>query len=42
MTNRGTATAADVMLLARMVRDGVRDVFGITLEPEPILIGCRL
>ncbi|POX96439.1 UDP-N-acetylenolpyruvoylglucosamine reductase [Mycobacterium kansasii] len=42
LTNRGTATAADVMLLARMVRDGVRDVFGITLEPEPILIGCRL
>ncbi|WP_122526366.1 UDP-N-acetylmuramate dehydrogenase [Mycobacterium persicum] len=42
LTNRGTATAADVMLLARTVRDGVRDVFGITLQPEPILIGCRL
>ncbi|VBA50887.1 UDP-N-acetylmuramate dehydrogenase [Mycobacterium attenuatum] len=42
LTNRGAATAADVMLLARTIRDGVRDVFGITLQPEPILIGCRL
>ena len=28
--------------LARTVRDGVRDVFGITLEPEPVLLGCGL
>lgn len=42
LTNRGNATAADVMALARTVRDGVRDVFGITLEPEPVLLGCRL
>jgi UDP-N-acetylmuramate dehydrogenase len=42
VTNRGTATAADVVALARRVRDGVRDVFGITLIPEPVLVGCVL
>ena len=24
------------------LRDGVRDVFGVTLEPEPVLVGCSL
>lgn len=42
LTNRGTATTADVLTLARTVRDGVRDVFGITLTPEPVLVGCVL
>lgn len=42
LTNRGGATAEDVIALARTVRDGVRDVFGITLEPEPVLVGCSL
>lgn len=42
VTNRGGATADDVMALARTVRDGVRDVFGITLTPEPVLVGCTL
>jgi UDP-N-acetylmuramate dehydrogenase len=42
LTNRGGATAEDVLALARTVRDGVRDVFGITLKPEPVLVGCRL
>lgn len=42
LTNRGGATAADVIALARSVRDGVRDVFGITLTPEPVLVGCAL
>lgn len=42
LTNRGTATAADVVALARTIRDGVRDVFGITLTPEPVLVGCTL
>jgi UDP-N-acetylmuramate dehydrogenase len=40
LTNRGGATAEDVVSLARTVRDGVRDVFGITLTPEPVLVGC--
>jgi UDP-N-acetylmuramate dehydrogenase len=42
LTNRGGASSADVIALARAVRDGVRDVFGITLKPEPVLLGCRL
>lgn len=42
ITNRGHAATADVIALARTVRDGVYDTFGIELTPEPILIGCRL
>ena len=42
LTNRGDATTADVLALARTVRDGVRDAFGITLVPEPVLVGCSL
>ncbi len=42
LTNRGEASAADVVALARTVRDGVRDVFGVTLVPEPVLVGCSL
>jgi UDP-N-acetylmuramate dehydrogenase len=42
LTNRGGASAADVVALARAVRDGVRDVFGVTLTPEPVLVGCEL
>ena len=36
LTNRGGATAADVIALARTVRDGVRATFGIELTPEPM------
>jgi UDP-N-acetylmuramate dehydrogenase len=42
LTNRGSATAADVIALARTVRAGVRTAFGIELTPEPSLIGCSL
>jgi UDP-N-acetylmuramate dehydrogenase len=42
VTNRGDATADDVMVLARMVREGVFDRFGITLTPEPTLVGLAL
>jgi UDP-N-acetylmuramate dehydrogenase len=42
LTNRGGAGAAEVVALARTVRDGVRDVFGVTLVPEPVLVGCSL
>jgi UDP-N-acetylmuramate dehydrogenase len=42
VTNRGGATTADVIALARTVRDGVRTAFGIELTPEPILIGAVL
>jgi UDP-N-acetylmuramate dehydrogenase len=42
VTNRGEATTADVIALARAVRDGVYETFGIELTPEPILIGCQI
>jgi len=41
-TNQGGATASDVIALARQVRDGVRSAFGVTLEPEPVLVGVEL
>lgn len=42
LTNRGSATTADILALARVVRDGVRSAFGVTLVPEPVLVGCAL
>ena len=42
LTNRGGAGSADVLELARTVRDGVRAAFGVTLVPEPVLVGCAL
>lgn len=42
LTNRGTATADDILRLAREIRDGVRSRYGIELRPEPLLIGCSL
>ena len=42
ITNRGGATAADLLDLARAVRAGVDERFGITLEPEPVLVGAHL
>ena len=42
LTNRGTATTADLLSLARELRDGVRERFGVELVPEPNLVGCRL
>jgi len=41
-TNQGGAKASDVIALARQVRDGVRSKFGVTLEPEPVLVGVEL
>ncbi|WP_067463643.1 UDP-N-acetylmuramate dehydrogenase [Nocardia amamiensis] len=42
LTNRGSASAADLVALARTVRDGVADRFGIRLEPEPVTVGVTL
>jgi len=42
LTNRGAATTADLLALAREVRDGVHSRFGITLVNEPVLVGCSL
>ncbi|MEO7070638.1 MAG: UDP-N-acetylmuramate dehydrogenase [Nostocoides sp.] len=42
VTNRGGATAADIADLARRVRDGVHDVFGVELVNEPTFVGHDL
>lgn len=42
MTNRGGATAKELLVLAGHVRDQVRDAFGITLVNEPVLVNCSL
>jgi len=42
LTNRGAATAADLVALAVEVRDGVRERFGVTLVNEPVLVGTSL
>ncbi|MDP3971342.1 MAG: UDP-N-acetylmuramate dehydrogenase [Candidatus Nanopelagicales bacterium] len=42
LTNRGGATTADILELARAVIAAVQERFGITLEPEPNLVGCSL
>ena len=42
LTNRGHATTADVLALAREIRDGVRERFGITLVPEVNLVGVSI
>lgn len=42
ITNTGGGTAAAVLELAQHLRRGVRDRFGVSLEPEPALVGCTL
>ena len=42
LTNRGGATTAELLELARTVRAGVEERFGVRLEPEPVLVACEL
>ncbi|WP_151083517.1 UDP-N-acetylmuramate dehydrogenase [Nocardioides cynanchi] len=42
LTNRGDATSADLLALAREIRDGVEARFAIRLVNEPVLVGCEL
>ena len=42
LSNRGGATTAELLALAREIRDGVERRFGIRLVPEPVLVGCEL
>ena len=42
LINAGNATTADLLALAREIVSGVRAAFGVTLTPEPILIGVTL
>jgi len=42
LVNSGSATTEGLLALARQIRDGVRDVFGVSLTPEPVLVGVAL
>ena len=42
LTNRGSATTADLLALAAEVQAGVLATFGVWLENEPVLVGCAL
>ena len=42
LTNRGAGTTEALLDLARTIRDGVRDRYGIELRPEPVLVNCAL
>jgi UDP-N-acetylmuramate dehydrogenase len=39
LVNRGGATTADLMELAREIAGGVQERFGVRLTPEPVLVG---
>lgn len=42
LTNRGGARTAEVLELAREIREGVEAAYGIRLTPEPVLVGVAL
>lgn len=42
LTNRGSGCTAALLALAREIRDGVQQRFGVVLHPEPVLVNCDL
>ncbi|MGK5731090.1 UDP-N-acetylmuramate dehydrogenase [Streptomyces sp. URMC 124] len=42
LTNRGSASTEDLLALAREVRAGVHEAFGVTLVNEPVTVGVTL
>ena len=42
LVHRGGGTTAQLLEVAREVRDGVHDRLGISLVPEPVLVGAQL
>jgi UDP-N-acetylmuramate dehydrogenase len=42
LVNPGEATTASLLALAREVREGVREAFGVELASEPVLVGAGL
>jgi UDP-N-acetylmuramate dehydrogenase len=42
LVNRGGGTTTELVALARELRDGVRDQFGVQLQVEPTLVGVEL
>ena len=41
LTNRGGGTTAELLALAREIAAGVEERFGVTLQPEPTLVGVE-
>jgi UDP-N-acetylmuramate dehydrogenase len=39
LTNRGAGTTEQLVALAREIAAGVREAFGVELEPEPVFVG---
>jgi UDP-N-acetylmuramate dehydrogenase len=39
IVNRGGATAAEVLLLKEQIQQRVEEIWGVRLEPEPVLVG---
>ena len=39
ITNRGGASASEIIALARQIRGAVQHRFSVTLRPEPVLVG---
>lgn len=42
LTNRGDATAAEIVELARTIRDAVANTYSVELQAEPVLVGLNL
>ncbi|MGZ4305781.1 MAG: UDP-N-acetylmuramate dehydrogenase [Solirubrobacteraceae bacterium] len=42
IVNRGGASSEELVAVAREMRDGVQDAFGVELHPEPTLVGIEL
>ena len=42
LVNPGSASTAGLLALAREIRDGVQDAFGVSLAAEPVLVGVAL
>jgi UDP-N-acetylmuramate dehydrogenase len=40
LTHRGNGSAEALLDLAREIRNGVQDRFGVVLHPEPVLVNC--
>ena len=42
LVNRGGGTTKQLLILARELRDGVSELFGVSLRAEPTLVGVEL
>lgn len=40
IVNRGGAAAADVLALKEQIQQRVEEIWGVRLEPEPVMVGA--